>query len=496
MSDNSEAYGVGGRLKTPPDPLLINSAYKHDNSYADTLMPHLHNVDLAYCAMLSKQQIIPKKERATLLKALIEIKDVDHNTYLNPDSGDIYNSKESYLKKKIGNVSGWVHIGRPRREAINAAFLLAVRERYINYVNALVDLAESFINKAKSEIKTIIPDYTYLYQSTPTTFGHYLLTFLFPLLRDLDRSLNTYDKINQCPIGCGVSNGSNLNIDRKLVSHLLCFDRPILHSRDGMWQPDIPMNIASDISMAFMNLSRLADELQIFNSVEFSMVELPDSLCRTSVIMPQKKNPYPLTYIRGLANSYAGKLMSALSYGKVYSGNPDSRVFAYVDIPEMLDTSVGGVQLLTKVISTLSINKEQARKNLSKGFTFASELSEYLSTQFKIDYKTSHDIVGTMIRQLINQELNAISAESLNKIIQQKTGTDIQVEESELQNIINPETILSSRKTDGSAGIVQMEEMLKIAKEQIDLFKDKANKIKASINYEDLYSEINQIINS
>jgi len=496
MQDPKLTYGEGGRLKSPPDPLLIDSAYKHDNSYAKYLMRHLHEVDLAYVLMLLKQDIIPQEEGTILLKQLSEVRDVPLEDFINPNLGDIYNSKESYLNKNVGKIAGWMHIGRPRREAINTAFNLCVREKLILFISELLNLGECMLEKARLEKDSIMPDFTYLYQATPTSFGHYLLTFFFPILRDLERLFLSLSDINECPLGCGISNGSNLNLDRKYLSDLLCFDKPIAHARDGMWRADTPIQIMSCLSICFSNLSRLAEELEIFNSVEFSMIELPDSLCRTSVIMPQKKNPYPLTYIRGMSNFLLGKLVASNSYGKVFSGNPDSRIFAYVDIPESLDRSTEAIRLFSKVIKTIELNHKNIKNNLGKGYSYASDLSEYITTKFKVDYKTAHEIVGSLIRKLVSQEITDLNSTHLVNEIKEKSDLEIKISEKEFQNIIDPNEIIKKRITLGSAAPQIVDKMIDEQIVIMNEYSEKLRRLKSKIDQSRMNDIVEKKLNS
>ncbi len=464
--DNKHAYGKGGRVKEAPDPTMINSAYKHDCSYADHLMPYLHKADLAYTLMLLKQGLIPEDGGRNLINGLLEIEQIPHETYIDYAFGDIYNSKEVKMKSLIGKDSGWLHIGRPRREAINIAFLLCCRSKSIVLLEEISSLAKSINRKALEHRETIVSDYTYLQQSTPTTFGHYIMTYLFPLLRDADRLKAYINRLNNCPAGSGVSNGSNLNLDREYVAELLGFDGVITHSRDAMWQSDLPVEIMNIIAMLFANMNRLTDELQYFTSLEFSIVDFPDRFARTSVIMPNKKNPYPLAYWRGLTNHFTGRLVSVLSCSKVFSGNPDNRIFIYNDIPDSLDLAIEAIRMLSAVIDSMTVNEEKALEQLSKGYTYASELSEYLTVTHRFDYSTAHKIVGQLVAGLINQEYEVLSDAVIEQITKEKTGTDIK---SDIAYHIDFRKIVFNRKTSGSSSPSSVEAMNRLAEKEINI---------------------------
>ena len=457
-------------------------------------MNDLHKVDLAYATMLYHIGILPLEEAQILLSGLLEIEQLDHGNYIDPRFGDIYNSKESVLKEKIGNVAGWLHIGRPRREAINIAFLMATRNLLLEFIEHLIDLASILLEKSKLEKETLMPDFTYLLHATPTTFGHYILTFLFPIIRDCQRAMAVYDRIDSSPAGSGSANGSSIALDREMLAELLCFKKITTHARDGMWQPDIPVEVLSVVNMVYVNLNRLTDELQIWNSKEFSLVDLPDSLCRTSVIMPQKKNPYPLAYFRGLANHMIGKLTSAVSYGKVFSGNPDSRIFAYNDVPDSLVLSNEVLPLLAKVINEMSINEQTASRLLEEDHSYSSELAEFLTVKYSIDYKSSHHIVGKLVADMIDGKLVHITKDSLENEIENQLNIQLSVDIEEINRIILPENIIKNRKSKGGCSVAEVENMHQHVQKEIETLRQWTKRSSVEINYVPLYEKIKQII--
>jgi len=486
---NDYVFGKGGRVKSPPHPLLINSAYKHDCTYAKYLMDSLHKVDLAYALMLYKIGIIPEEEIKVLLKGLLDIEKVNFENYVDPKYGDIYNGKEVYLTNIVGNAAGWLHIGRPRREAINLAYLISIRSLYLDFMKEILNLATVMYKKAQEELTTLMSDFTYLQHANPTTFGHYILTFLFPLLRDCDRIIAAYSRINSSPAGSGSVNGSSIPLDRQYLADIMCFEQVTTHARDGMWQADMPIEIMSILNMVFANLNRFTDELQMWNSQEFSLINLPDSLCRTSVIMPQKKNPYPLAYFRGLTNSFLGKLTSSVSYGKVFSGNPDSRIFAYIDIPESLELSIEVIPLISKVIEEMEINKDIALKSVNSDYSFSSELAEFLSVNYKIDYKTSHKIIGNIVSRLISGELSEMTKLDLEKTISKFLDKHIEIDFDQILFVIQPKNIIRNRKTSGGSSESEMNKMLKGIKIKIDSHTKWVEDKMSQIQFEDLYKE-------
>ncbi|QYZ66028.1 MAG: argininosuccinate lyase [Gammaproteobacteria bacterium (ex Lamellibrachia satsuma)] len=459
----SDYYGEGGRLAATPQEILINSAYKHDCEDADILLPGLHKADLAHAIMLIEQGIIPQEPGAELIRGLQVLEAISVAEFpIDPAYGDVYNSKDVALKKEIGEVAGWLHIGRPRREAVNIGYLIAVREGLLKLGSALIRLATIMVAKAGQNAATIIPDFTYLHHAQATSYGHYLLTFLYPLLRDQQRLMQAFDNINQSPAGSGSVNGSRLPLNRERLRELLGFAGIATHTRDAMWQIDTPIETMSLLLSIMTNLSRLAEELQIWNTAEFSMVDLPDSLCRASVIMPQKKNPYPLAYIRGVASSLLGKLPSFAAYGKIASGNPDSRIFIYGELPRSLQKSIEAVDLMSAVIEGMEINGETTLQRVKAGFSYAADVAEFIVMEYRLDYRTAHNVVGAAVRSMIETSLpgSDLTAEILDKAAMAVTGKTLNMDDKSLSEMIKPESIVASRQTVGGAGNTQLKEML------------------------------------
>lgn len=463
-------YGEGGRLKQAPAEALINSAYQHDCDQSKYLLEDLHVANLAYASMLVKQEIIPLTNGKDLISELLKLVEEDIEIEIDPKYGDIYNCVDVYLKSKLKDTAGWLHAGRPRREAVNIAFLLKTRTCFLDTYHGLLNTAKALKGLAAKHLDTIMPDYTYLHHAQPTSLGHYLLTFLNPLLRDLERFEASYANLNSSPAGSGSVNGSRLPLDKPMLKDLLGFDSISEHSRDAMWQPDIPIQVIGDLINAFTNLSRLCEEWIIWNTAEFALIELPDKYCRASVIMPQKKNPYPLTYIRGLCGHFIGAFPSFASVGKVSSGNPDSRIFIYDTLPDALAKASSALTLFSELCNEVSFNKELMLSRISKGFGMATDISDFLILKRHCDYRTAHHIVGKVIRSLVEDGKTGadISASLLNSVAAEFGISDLNINAEELADLVQPGSIVASRQTMGGAAKEQMEKMLKDIEQKLE----------------------------
>ncbi|HEV2237331.1 MAG TPA: lyase family protein, partial [Ktedonobacterales bacterium] len=303
------------RLSEPPARSLVDTAYARETGDTALLYFGMSLADLAHVLELMEAGVLPAATGGELLQALLELHPAPPLDFgLDPARGDLYSNREAYLRM-LGAPVGWLSAGRARREATTIGYRVAVRARLLGLAAALGELAAAGLDLAEAQRATLFPDYTYLQPAQPTTFGHYLLTFVTPLLRDLARTRAAFANANASPAGSGSVNGSRLPLDRARLAARLGFDSVIAHTRDGMWQPDGPIEIGGLLAAALVNLDRLAEDLQHFATAEFGLVELADRHTRTSVIMPQKKNPYALAYVRGVCGEAIGAVAAFAALG-------------------------------------------------------------------------------------------------------------------------------------------------------------------------------------
>jgi len=452
--------------------ILIKTAFTHDCEGAEIFINALQIADIAWFLTLKKANIL--KDEDELLKSLIELKEFK----LNPKYGDIYNSKNVALKK-ITNSAKNLHISRPRREAINIAFYLKLKDETVELSKTLKKLAKTFLKVAKKEKKTIMPDFTYLQHAQPTTFSHYILTFLFPLLRDFKRIKLFFKHIDLSPAGSGSNNGCSLNMDRKYLAKLLDFEDIELHARDSMWRSDLPIEIMYILNSIMANISRINDELQIFTTQEFNIIKLPEFLSRTSFIMPNKQNPYALTYIRGVSNEIMGKMASYIAYEKIVSGNPDSRTFVYVDIIKTIQKVIGAIELFSAILENMKINKVVLNKRIQNSFFYATDIAEWLIKKYNLTYEDAHKEVKRVVKYMQENNIppKKIKASFFNYKI------------DNLEELIDPYKSIKRKKTIGSVG--DLKNIIEYANKQIKNFNLKKssftfleNEIKENYGYD------------
>jgi argininosuccinate lyase len=456
------------RFDAQPAPELVESAYWYETSDALLLHHDLNLADLAHLLHLQEQQLIPPNIAQALVQLVLQL-DGELQFPYEPAQGDAFTNREHWLQGRAPDAVGYYSTGRARREATTIAFRLVVRRELLRLMRALVELEETLLELAARHVATIMPDYTYLQQAQPTTFAHYLLAFLFPLQRDNIRLQQTFALVNQSPAGIGSTNGSRLPLRREDLALALGFDGVITNTRDAMWQVDAPIQALNAVTTLMLNLGRLAEDLQIFNTVEFGFIELSNSFARASVIMPQKKNPYPLAFVRGAAGELIGRMTEMYVIARTPSAQVDNRIFAHGGVPRALDLTTRCVRLMNGVCGTIQVHTETMRHRVQQGFTHAMDLAEVLSQECALDYRSAHQIVAQVVGELRKgPSQGEITAQKLDAAAEGIIGRPLNLAPQRLAAALDPEQSILARDGVGGAAPARVQEMIEECRDQLN----------------------------
>ena len=460
MNEDKGHLGVGGRLKESPAPELVASAFSLEASAGPLLHTGMSLADLAHTVMLIETEVIPPAAGAGLLTSLLDLHRIPANEFpFDPARGDAYTNREYILHQKAPEAVGWLRAGRPRREASTIAYLLVVRERMLSLTGALLDLMSAILDLAKDHLQTLMPDYTYLQTAHPTTLAHYLLTFVQPMTRDLARLRGAFERVNLSPAGSGSTNGSRLPLDRARLAELLGFDGIALHTRDAMWQPDGPIEVLGALVAMLVNTDRLAEDLQIWATAEFDMIELSDRHSRVSVIMPQKKNPYSLAFVRGVAREMIGRFVSVAAVGATPSGQVDNRIFVYGGVPEALKLARQAVKLFAGTISGLTIKPAVMAQRAGRNYSGATDLADMIMLEYGLDSRTAHRIVSKAVRTAFASQL-PLTREIIDAASQDVIKRPLDLTDQTISETMKPEAIVRTRTGPGGAAPESVQSML------------------------------------
>ena len=355
---------------------------------------------IVHTQMLVKQKIINQKRGNKIVNGLKKIKEeIKRNRFnFNKKYEDIHLNIEKRLFDIIGEDAGFLHIARSRNDQVITDFKLWIKKASREIVININDLIKSFLKKSEINIQTIMPGFTHLKNAQPISFAHYLLAYVEMFKRDKKRFTNNINYIDECPLGVGALAGTSYNIDRNFTSKKLGFKKPTDNSIDTVSDRDFALDFLSSASICAMHISRLAEELIIWNSDVFKIIKFDDSMLTGSSIMPQKKNPDPAELIRGRAGKNFGSLQAMLTTMK---GLPLSY---YKDMQEdkslvfhSYDTLLGSIIITNELIKALKPNKERMFSLSNEGYTTATDFADYLVQNNELSFREAYKISAKLV---------------------------------------------------------------------------------------------------
>ena len=451
---------------------LVAAGYAEEIADAPLLHDALNLADLAHAVELADRGVVPPAAAQALIGALLDLAALPAGAAgYDPAHGELYASREHHLETRIGADAGWLRAGRTRREAVRTALRIRLRGQVLDLIGAAAALATALADRAAEHVGTLMPDYTYLQQAQPTTFGHYLLSFADPVLRDAGRLLAEYGHVNAGPAGAGAVNGSRIVVDRAGSARTLGFDRAVAHTRDAMWQVDPFLHVLATAASLLVTQDKLAEDLEIFASAEFGFVALADGYSRPSIAMPQKRNPYALTVIRGHTGVVLGRLAGQFAVAKTPSARSDNLIPMYGELPRALDLTERVTRLTTGVVGSLAADAGRMRAALDRGYAQATDLAELLMARFATDYRTAHRVVARAVRHADGAPL---SGAAIERAAEEVVGQLWRLDADDLAALA-PGAIVDSRTALGGAAAGAMHPMIsRIRREAADLCTDVA----------------------
>jgi len=449
----------------------------------------------AHVLMLFQNNIITKIDAKKILVALENLKKEKFDS--SSGAEDIHELIESLVIKKAGMASGGkMHTARSRNDQVVLDIRMKIRDDINIICNCLLDTIESLISVAKNHQKTIMPLYTHLQQAQAGLFSHYLLAHADVLTRDFQRLYNTFERVNQSPLGAGPVGGTSIPIDRHSTAKMLGFDDVIENSIDATSTRDFVAEYVAMISILMTNLSKIAEDFILWSTSEFSFIELADEFTSPSSVMPQKKNPDILELIRGKTAEIIGNLTAILSTIKgLASGYGRDLQQIKSSIWSTSKISISTLLIFKSILLTLKVNEKQMKKVTETSNLIALDIAEKL-VQEGIPFRITHKISG-VLAQLAHQSKKPISKLTLSEIKKSVVGTN--VDSKIVSKIISTTTVVSSlkdRKSYGSSGYDEQKRMIservqKINDYRVNLSK-RENKINSSI--EDFTKQVKSII--
>ena len=364
---------------------------------------------IAHAQMLGKCKIITKEEKDKIVKGLQEIlKEVQEGKLeiINGEAEDIHSWVENKLKEKVGTVAGKLHIARSRNDQIALDERMYLKEEVLKVQDLLKDLQKSLLSSAQKYLGIIMPGYTHLQHAQPLLFSHHLMAYFCMFERDKGRIQDLYKRIDVLPLGSAALAGTSFPINREFVAKQLDFSKVSENSLDAVSDRDFILEFLSASAILMMHLSRLGEELVLWSSQEFNFIELDDSFCTGSSIMPQKKNPDAAELIRGKTGRVYGNLINLLTMMKAlplaYNHDMQEDKEPLFDSVSTLESSLF---LMSKMIETMQVNKKKMEASTKGDFSTATELADYLVKK-GLSFRDAHKLVGGMVIYCLENKKN------------------------------------------------------------------------------------------
>lgn len=403
----------GGRFSRPTDALVdeLNASIGFDRRlYRQDIMG-----SVAHVAMLGRQGIIDADDAKQIEQGLRTILgEIERGEFtFRLEDEDIHLSVERRLHELIGPVAGRLHTGRSRNDQVALDFRLWTREALLQLASGVADTIDALLELANAYPDAIMPGYTHLQRAQPVLLAHHLLAYVEMLFRDLDRLQDAYRRVNLSPLGAGALAGVTYPIDREYVADLLGFDGVCANSLDAVSDRDFVVDLLSACSQIMLHLSRLAEEIVLWSTNEFSFLELDDAFATGSSIMPQKKNPDVAELIRGKTGRVFGHLMAMLTVGK---GLPLAYNKDLQEDKEGAFDTVDNVALILRVLPpmlrTTRFNTDVMAAAAGEGYTLATDVADHLVRQ-GLPFREAHEVVGRVVAYCVaeGKDLPDLSAE-------------------------------------------------------------------------------------
>jgi argininosuccinate lyase len=363
---------------------------------------------MAHALMLGWQEIIPMEEAEAIRLSLREIlEDIENGKVeFTIEQEDIHMNIETLLTQRIGDAGKKLHTARSRNDQAATDLRLYQKEE-IHKVQALLQgLIDTLENLAEGHKETVMPGYTHLQRAQPVTLAMHLGAYVEMFKRDSDRFRDCLKRTDLLPLGAGALAGTTYPIDREFVAKELGFSEICENTMDAVSDRDFAIEFVSCCAMTMMHLSRLCEELILWNSTEFSFIEMDDAFSTGSSIMPQKKNPDMAELIRGKTGRVYGDLFALLTImkGLPLAYNKDMQE----DKPPLFDagdTLKDCLSILTQVISTMEIKTQNMEKAANSGFMNATDAADYLVKK-SLPFRDCHEIIGKMVLYCIKENKN------------------------------------------------------------------------------------------
>lgn len=404
--DKSSSPARSGVFRNPPDPRT--EAFTESISFDRALYKHDIAASVAHARMLARVGLIKASDEEAICQGLKEILgEIESGSFVyRQELEDIHMNIEKALEEKIGDIAGKLHTARSRNDQISVDERLWVRDEISHVASLLSKVQTALLDLAVDYATDMMPGFTHLQPAQPVTCGHYLLAYVEMFGRDKDRFADARRRANVLPLGTCALAGTSLPIDRKFVANLLKFDGITRNSMDTTADRDYLLDFAYAMSVCAVHMSRMCEDFILYATSEFGYLEIADSFCTGSSIMPQKRNPDILEIIRGKTGRAVGCLNHLLIMVK---GLPLTYNRDFQEDKELLfDTTrqfKASLEILEALLRNVRFRREEMADACAEGFMDATSLAEYLVRR-GIPFRQAHFAAGKLVQLAMRKDVS------------------------------------------------------------------------------------------
>ena len=419
---------------------------------------------VAHVEMLFKQKIISFRIKNKIVYGLnkIEKEILKNKLELSEKYEDIHMNIEKRLFEIIGEEAGYIHTARSRNDQVITDLKIWMRSSNNEITHNINKLIKTVLKMAEKNITTLMPGFTHLKNAQAISLGHYLMAYVEMFNRDKKRFFSNMENLNENPLGVSALSGTSFDIDRNLTTKKLGFKNFTNNSIDTISDRDFVLDFLYSSSVCSMHISRIAEELIIWSSEGFNLINLSDKIVTGSSIMPQKKNPDLLEYLRGKTGLVYGNLFSMLT---ILKGLPLSYFKDLQDDKEIVfkthDTLINCLKILDEILNNISPNKKKMLELANTGYITATDLADYLVKNYSITFRNAYQTTAAIVNyaEKKRKKLEELTIEELKKIEPKLT--------KEVFKVFNLENSVNSKKSYGGTAFDNIKKMIIKYKKQL-----------------------------
>ena len=457
-----------GRFKTgmTDEAVLYTSSLEADKVIFEADI----KTNFAHTSMLKHEGIIDENIADNILCALDSLKEEGYGALVFDHTvEDVHMAIENYVTSKIGPEAGFMHTAKSRNDQVACDVRLVLRDEIVNIQIGILEFIEGLVEMAGEHLNDVFIGFTHLQHAQPITIAHHLMAHVQALKRDYERLEDTYKRVNLNPLGSAAMATTSFPINRQLTTDLLGFDAYLENSMDGVSARDFIAESVFDFVLLSSTLAKICEELVLWSTYEFGVIEMADEYSSTSSIMPQKKNPDVAELARGKTSIATGELVTILTIMKAipYTYNRDLQEIT-PHLWNACKVTKETLSIVMKMMLSVEFKKERCKELAGKNFATATDLADIMVREKQIPFRTAHKIVGRIVNEATTNNMSEsdISSKFIDDIACELGFDALGLSDDLIQKALNPAENVRIRSVPGGPA----PEMVDIARDNIKHF--------------------------